>query len=106
MSISPTARYISAGIEKMKLSEGITLSKMADKLNVSYAQIRNLKDLKVDKPTFTTAIKFFIMLRASDEKRSQLMKEDYPEMYKLEQEKQDRAPARADSRKILLTIRC
>jgi transcriptional regulator with XRE-family HTH domain len=77
----------------MKLSEGITLSKMADKLNVSYAQIRNLKDLKVEKPTFTTAIKFFIALRASEEKRNQLMKTDYPEMFRIEQEKQDRAPA-------------
>ena len=93
MNISPTARYISAGIEKMKLSEGITLSQMANKLNISYAQIRNLKDLKVEKPTFTTAVKFFIMLRIGQEKRSQLMKEDYPEMLKLEKEKQNRAPA-------------
>jgi transcriptional regulator with XRE-family HTH domain len=92
VNLSPTARYISAGIEKMKLSEGITLSQMANKLNISYAQIRNLKDLKVEKPTFTTAIKFFIILRASEEKRRQLMKEDYQEMFKLEQEKRERAP--------------
>ncbi len=93
MNISPTARYISAGIEKMKLSEGITLSQMANKLNISYAQIRNLKDLKVEKPTFTTAVKFFIMLRTERNKRSQLMKEDYPEMYRHEQEQEERAPA-------------
>jgi hypothetical protein len=77
----------------MKLSEGITLSQMANKLNISYAQIRNLKDLKVEKPTFTTTIKFFIMLRTERDKRSQLMKEDYPEMYRHEQEQEERAPA-------------
>jgi len=77
----------------MKLSEGITLSQMANKLNISYAQIRNLKDLKVEKPTFTTAVKFFIMLRTGQEKRSQLMKEDYPEMYRHEQEQQEKIPA-------------
>jgi hypothetical protein len=77
----------------MKLSEGTTLSQIANKLNISYAQIRNLKDLKVDKPTFTTAIKFFIMLRTERDQRSQLMKEDYPEMYKHEQEQEERMPA-------------
>ncbi len=93
MGISPTARYISAGIEKMKSEEGITLSQMANKLNISYAQVRNLKDLKVEKPNFTTAIKFFITLKISREKRSQLMREDYPEMYRHEQEQEKRAPA-------------
>jgi hypothetical protein len=93
VNLSPTARYISAEIQKMKLSEGTTLSQMANKLNISYAQIRNLKDLKVEKPTFTTAIKFFIMLRTERDKRAQLMKEDYPEMYKHEQEQEERAPA-------------
>ncbi len=93
MNISPTARYISAGIEKLKTSEGITLAQMASRLNISYAQIRNLKDSKVEKPTFTTAVKFFIMLKTGKEKRSQLMKEDYPEMYRHEQEQQEKIPA-------------
>lgn len=93
MSASPTALYISAGIKKMKEDRGTTPSQIAERLNLSYAQVRKLKDLQVEKPNFTTAIKFFSLLRTNKETRKKLIKEDYPAVYQHEQELEKRAPA-------------
>ncbi len=93
MNPSLTSLYLSAEIKRIKQDRGTTPSQIAAKLNLSYAQVRKLKDLQIQKPNFTTAIKFFSLLRTSKEIRSKLIKEDFPEVFLHEQELEERAPA-------------
>ena len=91
MQLTRTSEYLAKCINQLK-NDGVTLSQIAEQINVSYPQERKIKSKKVERPLFTTVIKLFIYLKTPQSERMAMLKEGYPEMYHHEVSQQEIAP--------------